>query len=574
MKNKSVWPIFWIILVPNILLVPFIIHHSTVISGDTLFHFNRFYETAMQWKNHNFQYFISMYGFSQSARIVNALYSPFLAYFYGALVLVCQSWFKFQLLAISINSAVAGLSMYYALKTNKVSTKNATILAILYSTTGGVLRFTTRTNFIGIGAALLPFGLAAATRMTRNVNSKNLVNVLELTFAMSILIQSHLLTAIELVLILIAFFVVAFLKTKDKRTLLLAVSKAVGLTLVLTSNIWGAMLELYTKDHILRPILFSNPAQASIRSFGFTNLTLPLAVLLLMIGATSFYYRTITTLTQKMTFIVGSVFFICSTDLLPWSWMFANIQGLSILQMPLRLFAPALALLLISAGLLAEEIPKKRQDFFTKGLLIGTLVSLLFSLTATYQVTKVFTTSDVIKDSYAQVSKRDPDEIRASFNQGLLAPLQIMYKATPDYLPVQSSSFCYEKEDPYVKYEKQVIENPLKVRKTVENNELILTWVSNNRKEVMLPIVDYANTQIWLNQHLLKHEEVKRSSIGVLYVTPKKGLNEVRVTYAMDKKTKFLILLSLFAWGGLLLYIAIKIWKKCMRKPTYLISRR
>lgn len=562
MKNRSIWPVLWIILVPNILLIPFIIHHSTVISGDTLFHFNRFYETAMQWKNHNFQYFISMYGFSQSARIVNALYSPYLAYFYGALVLVCKSWFKFQLVAISLNSAVAGVSMYYALKTNKVSTKNATILAILYSTTGGVLRFTTRTNFIGIGAALLPFGLAAATRMTRNFHNEKIVNVLELTFAMSILIQSHLLTAIELVLILIPFFVVAFLKTKEKKSLLLAVSKAVGLTLVLTSNIWGAMLELYTNNHILRPILFSNPARASIRSFGFTNLTIPLAFLLIMIGATSFHYRKITTLTQKMTFIIGSIFFICSTDLLPWSWLFATIKGLSILQMPLRLFAPALALLLISAGLLAEEIPNKRHYFFTKGLFIGTIVSLLFSLIATYQVTKVFTTSDVIKDSYAQVLKRNPDEIRASFNQGLLAPLQIMYKATPDYLPVQSAYFCYEKEDPYGKYAKQVIENPLKVRKTIKNNQLTLTWISNSTDEVMLPIVDYANTNIWLNQRLLRHEDLKRSSIGVIYVTPKKGLNEVRVAYKMDKKTEFLILLSLTSWGLFILYITAKICKK------------
>jgi len=40
---------------------------------DWIFHYNRFYDAAQQIKEGNFQYFISMYGFSQSGRIINAV---------------------------------------------------------------------------------------------------------------------------------------------------------------------------------------------------------------------------------------------------------------------------------------------------------------------------------------------------------------------------------------------------------------------------------------------------------------------------------------------------------------------
>lgn len=55
-----------------------IIYKKVILGSDSVFHYNRFYEAAMQLKNGNFSYFLSLYGFQQSGRIVNALYGPFL----------------------------------------------------------------------------------------------------------------------------------------------------------------------------------------------------------------------------------------------------------------------------------------------------------------------------------------------------------------------------------------------------------------------------------------------------------------------------------------------------------------
>ncbi|MDU1879425.1 MAG: hypothetical protein E6779_07590, partial [Finegoldia magna] len=59
--------------------------------------YNRFYEDAMQLKNGNFSYFLSLYGFQQSGRIVNALYGPFFSYLQGGLVLISGTWFRYQI---------------------------------------------------------------------------------------------------------------------------------------------------------------------------------------------------------------------------------------------------------------------------------------------------------------------------------------------------------------------------------------------------------------------------------------------------------------------------------------------
>ena len=93
LKQKIVQkPLFWqvviLITMSGVFLLPQILGQGMILGSDVVFHFNRFYETSQQIKEGNFQYFLSIYGFQQSARIVNALYGPFFAYFQGLLVLL------------------------------------------------------------------------------------------------------------------------------------------------------------------------------------------------------------------------------------------------------------------------------------------------------------------------------------------------------------------------------------------------------------------------------------------------------------------------------------------------------
>ncbi|NRR75415.1 hypothetical protein HRD57_07025 [Tetragenococcus halophilus] len=74
-SKKRIFISLMIIFIASILLQWVQISNQNLYLGDDwIFHYNRFYDTAQQIKEGNFHYFISMYGFSQSGRIINALY--------------------------------------------------------------------------------------------------------------------------------------------------------------------------------------------------------------------------------------------------------------------------------------------------------------------------------------------------------------------------------------------------------------------------------------------------------------------------------------------------------------------
>ncbi|MDB6211614.1 hypothetical protein PNO22_07980 [Streptococcus vestibularis] len=77
-SREKLWVSLIIIAFAVLLVTPQLFTRKVILGSDSIFHYNRFYEAAMQLKNGNFSYFLSLYGFQQSGRIVNALYDPFL----------------------------------------------------------------------------------------------------------------------------------------------------------------------------------------------------------------------------------------------------------------------------------------------------------------------------------------------------------------------------------------------------------------------------------------------------------------------------------------------------------------
>ena len=84
-SRERLWVSLFIISFAILLVTPQLFTRKVILGSDSIFHYNRFYEAAMQLKNGNFSYFLSLYGFQQSGRIVNALYGPFFAYLQGGL---------------------------------------------------------------------------------------------------------------------------------------------------------------------------------------------------------------------------------------------------------------------------------------------------------------------------------------------------------------------------------------------------------------------------------------------------------------------------------------------------------
>lgn len=70
-----------ILLIAGLFIVPQLWTQKMILGADAIFHYNRFYETAEQLRTGNFSYFISIFGFQQSGRIVNAVYGPLIFLF-------------------------------------------------------------------------------------------------------------------------------------------------------------------------------------------------------------------------------------------------------------------------------------------------------------------------------------------------------------------------------------------------------------------------------------------------------------------------------------------------------------
>ncbi|QXN87701.1 hypothetical protein KV134_04890 [Tetragenococcus halophilus] len=123
-----------LIFIASILLQWVQISNKNLYLGyDWIFHYNRFYDAAQQIKDGNLQYFISMYGFSQSGRIINALYGPMFAYLNGLFLLISRSWFSYQLFSNFLITFLSASSMFWLLIKNKIRIPISLIFSIMYS---------------------------------------------------------------------------------------------------------------------------------------------------------------------------------------------------------------------------------------------------------------------------------------------------------------------------------------------------------------------------------------------------------------------------------------------------------
>lgn len=217
MKQHNIKKDFLLILLVSLIMtLPQLLGRGMIIGSDSIFHFNRFYDAAMQMKEGNLQYFISMYGFQESGRIVNALYGPLTAYLHGFLVLISKSWYRYQMLANVTLFLLSGSSMYFFLKKGKIAYQLRLPISILYMTTYSIHYWTIRQGFSSWGAALLPICLIPFIEMIREKK----IHKFQLGISTALMVQTHLFSSLLLILIYIPAFIFAYFQTDNRKQLL------------------------------------------------------------------------------------------------------------------------------------------------------------------------------------------------------------------------------------------------------------------------------------------------------------------------------------------------------------------
>lgn len=79
-------------------------------------------------------WFMTLYGFSHSGRVINALYGPAFAYLNGLLLLAVGTWYRYQIITSFLVFAVGGVGMYRAVHRFNVRGSIAVLVTIIYMT--------------------------------------------------------------------------------------------------------------------------------------------------------------------------------------------------------------------------------------------------------------------------------------------------------------------------------------------------------------------------------------------------------------------------------------------------------
>jgi len=569
-KIKTHWYLIIILVIGIFITIPQIHHHITIIGADGLFHFNRIYDTAMQIKNHNFSYFIQLYGFSNSGRMVTSVYSPLITYIFGGILLICGSFYKFEIVTRFLFFILSGLSMNYALKMGKMKNQfMIQLVCIMYAFSPALIRWDAAQNFTSIGAMLIPLVVGCGIRMVNNKDEP--INWVQLGTIMAVVVQTHLATAIQSVFLLVIYATIALIINRASRKNLLKNGiYAVLLCISLSLNVVAGMFELYNGNYIVPIAKFGfvdgkgiyNILQTS--SGKWVNLFFILAVSSTLL----FFFKKIP-LAMKITGFLSLTLFLCSTTIIiDWpTIMHDSAVFSSLLQFPARLVGPATVLALITVASIGDF---EYTNFFIKqirnGLILALLLFLVVNMRSNFRYNRSTSHNVLIsKSTTIPYIGRDPKTLK-HITYLMKQPLNeqdINYitKSTSDYMPANHSI----DNSAYWDYNNKIIQ-PTKnknYKKEVAQHKIIVTWKGNGTYDNP-PVAYYKNNHFKLNGLPV----IPRSSGGIIKVPKVKGKigkNVMEVTYTPKKVSVMMLWIAMLSWISMVFYVFIRLFRQVKR---------
>jgi hypothetical protein len=549
---------------------------QTYLGIDSMFHYNRFYDAAMQLKAHKISYFQTNYGFLQTGRILSALYGPLLAYLGGFLLLICGNWHQFQMLTDLLVLVIAALGMYKLSRVNHVGKKPAILVGFLYMYSSVVVQWVTSQQFTGFGAAIMPFLMLFATEMVR----KHDVSMLKFAFTMSVLIQTHLMSSVIGFLGLLPFFVVGLVTSPDAKTRRQLILHNVGaglITIGLTINVWYNLITLNADNQLLPvyPVLTVRTHGFNLDVYSLFNILKPTEALLFVFVLIFVLrrFKSIDTLSRTLAFS-GLGFLILSWSHFPWGIVQRVLPSITYtLQFPKRFLVLAFIFLILLFGrILTMKLSKQDSHYRIIQWILVFIVagSVGLDFYAVHQRSEGYTELNIrhhrnnANDNslyyYFKKHHHSVQKDTESHHVGYL--IHDYIKATPDYAPVKhviKDNVSYNRFNPYLRYYREFIApNHSKKwhyqHKVLANGVLRLTWHTHQAQRMMIPLMKYANTQVTLNGKKMNH--VSTSQLGAIIVHAKTGKNVVKIHYVTSFVTRLMMILSWIAWllfGGFII---------------------
>lgn len=578
--KKHIQPIIIIFLASIFVVSPIILNKTPVLGVDGYFHYGRIYEAAMQIKHFNFSV-LNLYSFQQSGRIVNEVYSPFLTYVLGIILLLSGSWLKFQVIINILVLFISGISAYYVSRRLHLNEKFSIALGIIYLTSNAVASFLIVTGWRSIGLAFLPLMILPIFDMLQG-NFK-LKNSLILALAVSIQVQGHLLSAAFAVPVLIAPFVIGFIQTHNKWLMIRYLFISIASTILLCLNSILPFLQL-SKNNILVPPTKIDVTNAIFNPFNvFTNNDIPffgnrvsftdnILAILVILGITIviLYWKSISNFSKVLT-LSGFTYFFIGSNLVPWPTIQHHVPSiLNFLQFSFRFTVLGDSFVLIGALLAVNELIKNLPDTFkrtTETLLvmlsivsvINLAVSVSDNVISNYRQTTTVAQSAAINPKDLRLKPMDghpvntTTDLRAAWsNRDLSQLINTVDRTTPDYLPITKVN---NNEDYYGLYTEHVLEKHSSFNKEVLSHGILrIYWTQNNAHRIEVPAFTYKNTSAYLNGKKLNATTISKTPIGTINLNGVKGKNSLTLQYKTSNIFNLMIIVSDLSWLILICY--------------------
>lgn len=363
----------------------------------------------------------------------------------------------------------------------------------------------------------------------------------------------HNLTALFYALCAVMVFVVAFSISDERRKLTLNALWAACIAFCLSSVSFAAFYEIGIKNTIVTPQRNLDPNSFTMKlSLGSADLkSYGLIISVLIVLQLSYFILNHSSMkvSKKSTNVIGFIFLILSSSIVPWNSIFARISFLQVLQFAYRLAPFALLLILTS---FASQMNRYFDGQSENKRIIG---SLLLGI-ALMSVAMAYNSIDSQAQAERLVSERIQNSFNVAFQHSDHLDKNLFSVTAPDYLPARNHvSFDVALSE----YKDQVLRSRMHVKKSVnKRGALVFSWNQTAPKRtVRLLLIVYKQSMVKLNGRSFKASTIKRTRIGVPIVKPKEGKNTVEITFSKTKVFYFAEWLNILALTVFLIYCLI-----------------
>lgn len=585
-RKRNIYVFFIFFIVSCFSLIPLIYSKTGILGIDSYFQYNRFYESAMQIREHNFS-FLNLYSFQESGRIVNMFYSPMISYMFGILLLITGTWFKFQLSTFIILLMTAGLSMYFAGKKLGLSTKSAIFSGIFYLSSSVIFTFITSGTFRSFGFAIIPLFVFPIIRLYNG--NWSLKSMIWLGILIATLAQIQLISVLLILPALVFPTIHGFFKSNFKVKRIAYLGFGALVSIILSLNILVPFLELNSENNIFSPANM-NLMNGVFNIIPTTNADIK-ANLLSVIIITTFvtlitFWKKIES-NSKVISITGLMYIVIGSGIVPWNIIQHYLPNLGhTLQFPVRIGYLGVPFVILGAISMyfdinkidAHERAKSAIDLIVGVVSIMALMSMTFStinskvkemkqpnlpistmlgLDSNY---KTLVTPVKYKD--LAIPKYATDVEKFLHTKHLDYLIKTVDRTTVDYVPVINEKTKYNKETS-LDYRPEIVLAKNEYQHSISpQGELSLTWHSDSDSKRSIPVFLYNRTQVKLNNDSIPKHEIQKTPLGNLIVNSKHGFNTVTIQYLPSKISLLSIWISIIGWIIIAIWICTNILKK------------